>query len=259
MFDTHAHLNARQFDRDRDEVIRRAFDAGVEGIIEVGTDLASSRESVALAERYDQVFAAVGCHPHDVGRMEGEVWEHLEALAAHEKVVAIGETGLDFYRDLSPRATQVEGFRAHVGLAKRTGLPLIVHNRGADREVMAVLRAERADRTGGVLHCFGGGADMAREAAAINFHLGIGGAITLGGRRSESAAGEVPLERMLLETDCPYLAPVPHRGKRNEPALLSHVLDRVAEVRPEGRAEIEGATTGNAYRLFGLAQRATRP
>lgn len=259
MFDTHAHLDARAFERDRDAVIARAFDAGVEAILNVGTDLASSRRCVALAEAHDRIFAAVGCHPHDVGRMDRAAWEHLEALAAHEKVVAIGETGLDFCRDLSPRAAQVEGFRAHVGLSKRIGLPLIVHNRGADREVMAVLREEQADRIGGVLHCFGGDLDMAREAAAIGFHLGFGGAITFGGFRSEVAAREVPLERILLETDCPYLAPVPHRGKRNEPALLAHVLDRLAEVRPEGRAEIEGATTGNAYRLFGLAQRTTRP
>jgi TatD DNase family protein len=252
MFDTHAHLNARHFDRDRDEVIRRAFDAGVEGIIEVGTDPASSRQAVALAERYDHVFAAVGCHPHDVRTMDDAAWCQLEALAAHEKVVAIGETGLDFYRDLSPRAAQVRAFRAHIRVARQAGLPLIVHDRRAHQEAMAILEEENAADIGGVLHCFPGDLDMAREAMAVNFYLGFGGTVTFDGSRSLSVAQALPLDSILLETDCPYLAPVPRKGKRNEPALLAHVLDRLAEGRNSRREEIERATTQNACRLFKL-------
>jgi len=252
MFDTHAHLADRVFDKDRDRVIDRAFDAGVEAIVNVGTDLGTSRQSVALAEQYDQIYAAVGYHPHDAKAIDSQAWDQLVALTGHEKVVAVGETGLDFYRDLSPRPSQIEAFRGHIRLAKQRALPLIVHDRNAHREVLAILKEEQADTVGGVLHCFPGDVKMAREASRINFCLGFGGSITFDNSSALAVAESVPLCWVVLETDCPYLAPVPKRGKRNEPALLVHVLDRLSREHSSSREEIRRATTRNAYRLFKL-------
>ena len=250
--DTHAHLHDPRFKRDRDQVIRRAFAAGGEAILNVGTDLKSSRASVALSEQYDRIYAAVGCHPHDADTLSPDVLSQMAELARRNKVVAIGETGLDFYRDYAPREAQRQAFRDQIRLARTLNLPLIVHSRAADEETMATLREERAAEVGGVLHCFPGELELAREAIRMNFYIGLGGTTTFGKTLSLEVARALPLERMLLETDCPYLAPVPHRGKRNEPAFVRFVAERIARERALPLDTLAAATSANARTLFGL-------
>jgi len=252
LIDTHAHLDDLRFKRDRDQVIRRAFEAGIEAILNVGTDLKSSRASVALSERYERIYAAVGCHPHDADILSLDVLSQLADLARREKVVAIGETGLDFYRDRSPRDVQRQAFRDQIRLAQKVKLPLIVHSRAADEETMRILREEGAAEVGGVLHCFPGDMELAREAIRMNFYIGLGGTTTFKKSSSSAVARALPVERLLLETDCPYLAPVPHRGKRNEPAFVRFVAERIAQERAMPLDTLAAVTSANARTLFGL-------
>ncbi|HIC92753.1 MAG TPA: TatD family deoxyribonuclease, partial [Anaerolineae bacterium] len=207
--DTHAHLDFPQFDGDREEVIERALAAGVRRIINVGADLASSRRAVALAEAHPPIYAAVGVHPHDAKTLTDEALAELLGLARHPKVVAIGEIGLDFYRDLSPREAQRQAFERQLALARELGLPVIVHDRNAHAEVMDVLR-RRGLR--GVLHCFSGDLEMARQAIEMGFYISVAGPATFkNAKRLPEIVRQLPLERLLIETDCPYLAPHPHR------------------------------------------------
>lgn len=258
LVDTHTHLAFEQFDQDRPDVIRRAFSSGVGVLIEVGTDLECSRKAVELASRHQGISASVGIHPHDASSLNPEVLERLRSLAHSPKVIAIGEAGLDFYRDLSPRKSQVEAFRQQIRLAHELSLPLIVHVRNAYPEAFSILRDERIPRRGGVMHCFSGGPREAREAVDLGFHIACGGSITYSPRASGGGSGlfsvmaEVPPERILLETDSPYLAPVPLRGKRNEPANLSYIASTLAEALKLSRDDVERITRVNALRLFDL-------
>ena len=252
LIDTHAHLDDPRFKRDRDVVIQRAFEAGIEAIVNVGTDLSTSRASVTLTEEYDRIFASVGCHPHDADTLSPDVLSQIEELTRGEKVVAIGETGLDLYRDRSPRDVQRWVFRDQIRLARTLKLPLIVHSRSADEETMRILQVEGAAEVGGVLHCFPGDMDLAREAIRMNFYIGLGGTTTFRNSSSLAVARQLPLEWMLLETDCPYLAPMPHRGKRNEPAYVRFVAERIASERGISLDTLAEATCENARRLFGL-------
>ncbi|MFH1008108.1 MAG: TatD family hydrolase [Candidatus Latescibacterota bacterium] len=252
LIDTHAHLHDRGFDPDRDEVIQRAYDAGLEAIVNVGTDMNTSRVSVALAEGHERVYASVGCHPHDADSLSQDVLSQLMELARRDKVVAIGETGLDFYRDRSPREAQRRAFRDQIRLARGLKLPLIVHSRSAEEQTCQILEEEDAARVGGVLHCFPGDAELARRAIGMNFHIGMGGTTTFKNATSLAVAREIPLERLVLETDCPYLAPMPHRGKRNEPAYVRLVAERIARERGISVDVLAEATSENARKLFGL-------
>lgn len=250
LIDTHAHLCFPQFDADRKEVVARAIENGVVRILDVGTDTETSRKALWFAERHDAVWATVGFHPHDVGRMTPEGIETLRGMAMNGKVVAVGETGLDFYRDYAPRDLQTMAFRAHVRLARDLGLPLIVHDREAHNAVMAILHEERAAEVGGVLHCFSGDHGMAEQAAAIGFSVSFGGSLTY--KRSEAlpVALDVPISRILLETDAPYLTPVPHRGERNEPMFVRYVAERLAEAKGLSLDTVAEITTRNAIRMF---------
>jgi TatD DNase family protein len=250
LIDTHAHLCFPQFDADRDEVVARAVESGVVRILDVGTDTETSQKALWLAERYDAVWATVGFHPHDVRRMTPEGIETLRGMATSRKVIAIGETGLDFYRDYAPRDLQILAFRAHVRLARDLGLPLIVHDRDAHSDVMAILHEEGASEVGGVLHCFTGDHGMAEQAAAIGFAVSFGGSLTY--KRSETlpVALAVPISWILLETDAPYLTPVPHRGKRNEPMFVRYVAERLAEAKGLSFDRVAEITTRNAIRMF---------
>ncbi len=252
LIDSHAHLDFSQFRDDRDAAVRRALEADVTAIINVGTDWASSERSVELAARYPAIYAAVGVHPHDAGTLSADVLKRLGELAAEEKVVAIGEIGLDFYRDLSPRDRQRQAFRQQIRLAVELGLPLVIHDRDAHAETLRILREEEAGRVGGVLHCFSGDLDMAREGIALGFLIAFGGPITYGGKKKQDIAGRIPLEKILIETDCPFLTPVPHRGQRNEPAYVRHVAEKLARLRGISFEEAAAATTANAAGLFGL-------
>lgn len=247
--DTHAHLDAPAFAADLAEVMQRAERAGVSRMLTIGTDLDSSRRAIALAERFPAVWASVGLHPHEANCRPDSLETDLAALAAHPRVVAIGETGLDFYRNLSPPEAQRAAFRQHLSVARQTGLPLIIHSRDAHDEVVATLADAGAERV--VLHCFSGDRPLARRCLDHGWYLAFGGAVTYP-RNAELRAvvAEMPAELLLFETDAPYMAPVPHRGRRNEPAWLTATIDRCAEVRgtaPDTLAEQAGH---NAATLF---------
>lgn len=254
LVDTHAHLDFEQFDRDREAVLRRAAEAGVAWIIDVGANLASSRRAVALASAEPRIWAAVGVHPHDAATVNPPVLAELRALAHGPRVVAVGEIGLDFYRDLSPRPKQREAFEAQLALARELDLPVIVHDRAAHAETLAVLRGA-SRQTGphlrGVMHCFSGDLELAREILELGLYIGIDGPVTYPRATTlAEVARLVPLERLLIETDSPYLAPQARRGKRNEPAYVGLIAERVAELRGLRTEEVGRVTSDNACALF---------
>ncbi len=265
LIDTHAHLDFQNFDADRTAVIERARAAGVMAIVNVGADLASSRRAVKLAEQYEAVYAAVGMHPHDAKRLDGAALAELRSLAQHPKVVAIGEIGLDFYRDLSPREMQRRAFQAQLAWAAKLGKPVIIHDRDAHGEIIEVLTGwaaglRNSPLTGtsdgsagrlGVLHTFSGDLAMAERAIELGFYVSVSGPVTYkNARQLPDIVRALPLDRVLVETDCPFLAPHPHRGKRNEPAYVRLVAERIAELRGIPFDDLARATTANAQRLF---------
>lgn len=253
LIDTHAHLDHPRFDEDREAVIRRAWEAGFVAIVTIGSDLASSERAVALAEAHDGVFAAVGIHPHDASGATEAALERLRQLAAHPKVVAIGEIGLDYYYDYSPRPVQRDVFIRQLGLARETGLPFVIHNREADADVMAVLR-DYGVGLSGVLHAFTGDEAMAAECIERGYMLSAGGMVTFPKAEAvRDVIAEVPLSALLLETDAPYLTPVPLRGRRNEPAYTRYVAEFLARERRVSVEEVASTTTANAIRLFRLS------
>jgi TatD DNase family protein len=253
LVDTHAHLSFSKFEPDLNGVITRAHDAGVTRIVDVGTNLETSRKAIALSESVDGIFASVGFHPADSEKADALALAQLPELLNKEKVVAVGETGLDFYRDYAPLEVMEKSFRAHIQLAKASGLPLIIHSRAAEACVLDILEEEGAQATGGVLHCFAGNADQARRAVDLNFHLGFGGIVTFKNSAALAVALGISANRLILETDCPFLAPVPHRGKRNEPAYVRHIAEYLAEQSDKSFEELCQQTTANAIALFGLS------
>ena len=249
--DSHCHLDDRQFRRDQRQVLERARQEGVDTIVCVGYDLPSSREVVALAEKHEGLYAVVGVHPHDAREVDEDTYRDLERLAQSPRVVAIGEMGLDYYRDLSPRQTQQQVFRRQIQLARRLQKPVVVHDREAHQEVMRILREEKAAEVGGVLHCFSGSWEMAQECLKLGFYISLAGPVTYhNARRPQEIACRVPLDRLLLETDAPYLTPEPLRGRRNEPANVRLVAEKIAALRGISLEELAAATTANARRVF---------
>lgn len=255
--DSHAHLDTDAFDEDRAEALARAHAAGVETIILAGAarDVADLERTVAAAASDPTFFATVGVHPHEARFWTPELEERVRDLAGRSEVVAVGETGLDFHYDHSPRDRQEAVFEAHVELAREAGLPLVCHVRKAHREAAALLERTGAGEVGGVIHCFTGGPEDAEAYLALGFHISLSGIVTFKGKSAEpirEAAARIPADRLLLETDCPYLAPVPERGKRNEPAFLVYTATRVAELRGESLDALAAATAENTRRLFRL-------
>lgn len=254
LVDTHAHLDEDAFSQDVDEVIARAVSSGVSPMLAVATTLESSRATIALASRVAQVFAAVGIHPNYAVQAKPGDWEAIEELATSPKVVAIGETGLDRYWDHTPFDVQLDYFRRHIELAKRCDRPFIVHCREAEPDVIAVLRdAACAQPLKGIMHSFCGGRATLDAALELGLHISFAGMLTFK-KNSElrDLAKTVPLERLLVETDAPYLAPQPNRGKRNEPAFVCHTAECLAEVHGLPLEELAEITTANATRLFRL-------
>jgi TatD DNase family protein len=248
MIDTHAHLDSFE---DVDEVVERAHEAGVRRVITVGTSIDSCRAALALCERRVGVFAVLGLHPHDAGNVGASEVEELEELLAHPKAVAVGETGLDYYRDLAPRARQAESFQAQAGLAVKLGKPLVVHTRAADEDTVAVLRA-LPDEVPVVLHCFSSSA-LLDPALERGWYVSFAGNVTYPkAAELRWAAARVPATRVLAETDSPYLSPQAVRGKRNEPAHVVHTLAALAEARGENVTELEEQIEANAASLFSL-------
>lgn len=249
--DSHAHLEMREFDRDRDEVVRRAAAAGVKRIVTVGTTLADCEKAVAIAAANPSVYAAIGIHPHEVKSIRKETYDRLKKIAGGRKIVAYGEIGLDFFRNISPPDVQVRRFGEQLELARELSLPIIIHDRDAHRETVSMLKESGIGR--GVIHCFSGDYAMARECLDMGFYISVPGTVTFPkSERLREIVAKVPLDRLLVETDCPYLTPVPHRGQRNEPAYVAHTARRVAEVKKISFEETARVTSENAARVFGL-------
>jgi TatD DNase family protein len=252
LIDTHCHLNHRDFAHDREAVLARARAAGVGAMVVIGYDLPSSEAAVALAEAEPSLFAAVGVHPHEAASLDDRAVTRLVELARCPKVVAIGEIGLDFYRDLSPRAAQEAAFRRQLAVARELSLPFVVHTRGSEGEVLEVLEGEGALGVPGVLHCFSAGPQIAARAFSLGLVVGLGGILTFKNARAlHQTVASLPLDRIVLETDCPYLAPHPHRGQRNEPAYVALVAAQLASLQGRATDEVARVTTANARRLFG--------
>ncbi|MEJ5376150.1 MAG: TatD family hydrolase [bacterium] len=253
LVDSHAHLDMPQFEEDLPEVLERARQAGVEAVVSCATSLKSSKKALEIAQRFPGVFAAVGIHPHDAQECSEEALAMLSSMASHPRVVAIGEMGLDFYRNLCPQEVQIQAFRKQIRLARDLGKPLVVHDREAHGLVLRILQEERAQEVGGVLHCFSGDSSMAKRCLEMGMYLSIPGSVTFrNATLLRSVLSCIPLERMLLETDSPFLAPVPFRGKRNEPSYLRYTAERVARTLRKTPEEVARCTRKNALELFGL-------
>lgn len=251
--DSHAHVDGPEFDADRDDVLARARAAGVRRIVVIGAvgEPSSAERAVALAERDPDIFATVATHPHDVDRMTDDWWATHERLAPHPKVVAIGETGLDFYYEHSDRARQAAAFRRFIALARTVDKPIVCHIRDAHAAAQEILTETGAAELGGVIHCFTGTPDDAAAYAALGFYVSFSGIVTYKNAQPiRDAVRRVPLDRILIETDCPYLAPVPMRGRRNEPAFVTHTAAVVAQAAEISVAELAAATVANTARVF---------
>lgn len=253
--DTHVHLNADQFQEDLQQVIERAVCAKVEKMIVVGFDQVTIERAMKLIEEYEFLYAVIGWHPVDAIDCTDVELKWIEELASHPKVVGIGETGLDYYWDKSPKDVQQALFRKQIHLAQRVNLPIIIHNRDATFDVMQILKEENAQSVGGIMHCFGGSVETARELIKMNFMISLGGPVTFkNARLPKKVAKEIPLEHLLIETDTPYLAPHPYRGKRNEPSFVTLVAEEIARLKEISVEEVAKATTGNARKIFKLAE-----
>ena len=252
LIDSHTHLDDLRYDTDRDNVLQRAQTAGIEAIVTIGCDLATSQAAVALAHAHPNIFATIGVHPHEAKEI-GEGWyESFRSLAQHPKVVAYGEIGLDYHYDHSPREIQRQRFREQIHLARELALPLVIHTREAQEDTVMILREEGAVDVGGVFHCFSGDMWLAKDALDLGFYLSFSGVLTFkNATMLRDIAKTVPLDRLMVETDCPYLAPVPYRGKRNEPAYVQYVAETLAEIRGNGSVEsVARATVENTKRVF---------
>lgn len=257
LIDSHAHLEMKEFESDRRAVIERAARAGVECIVTVGTNLALSRKALSIARQYDHVYATVGVHPHDVSRAGDKTFDDLKDLARDPKVVAYGEIGLDYFRNLSPRETQKEMFGKQLALAAELKLPVIIHDRDAHEDTLAMVKASGVRC--GVFHCFSGDWAMARHCIDLGFYISVPGVVTYDKSKVlHDVVRQAPLDSMLLETDCPYLTPEPHRGKRNEPYYIIHTAGKVAEIKGIPWEEVAHATACNTRKLFGMASAAAK-
>ncbi len=253
LIDSHAHLEMPEFRRDLEEVIQRARESGVEYIFTVGTEKKDWERAIEIAHSHPRIYAVLGVHPHHAKEIDDQTYPALRKLCRGEEVKAYGEIGLDFYRDHSPRDVQLEKFREQIRLAREIGLPIVVHDREAHRETVEILKSEKAGECGGIIHCFSGDERMARECIDMGFYISVPGSITF-----KNAAGfqeivkALPLESLLLETDAPFLAPVPFRGKRNEPSYVRYTAEKVAEIKKVSVEEVAGVTAENALKVFRL-------
>lgn len=251
--DTHVHLNADQYDEDLQEVIDRALENNVTKMIVIGFDRKTIERAMDLTEKYDFIYAVVGWHPVDAIDCTPEDLHWIEELAAHPKVVGIGETGLDYHWDKSPKEVQQEVFRKQIQLAKKVQLPIIIHNREATEDVLRILKEEKAEEVGGVMHCFSGSVETARESIDMNFMISLGGPVTFkNAKKPKEVAELIPIEHLMIETDAPYLAPHPYRGKRNEPSYVPLVAEEIARLKGLTIEEVGEKTTKNAEQFFKL-------
>lgn len=249
--DSHAHYNAGAFDEDRDALLASLPENGVDLVVNIGDDIPASCESLRMAEKYPFIYAAVGVHPENAETLSDEAIVRLEELAKHEKAVAIGEIGLDYYYDDVPKEIQKDAFRRQLRLAKKLSMPVVIHDREAHGDCLEILKEEGI--TSGVMHCFSGSVEFMREVTRLGLYVALGGVVTYkNAKHAVDVAREVPIEKLLLETDCPYLSPVPLRGKRNSSLNLIHTAGKIAELRGMTTEEVARLTAENTKRLFGI-------
>lgn len=254
MIDSHCHLDVREYRGHIDEIIENALSAGVHTIVNVGADLPSSIRSVELAEKYSCIYATAGVHPHDASTYNQEIENGLLALLRNKRVVAIGEIGLDYYRDLSPREIQKKVFRRQLELAAEYKLPVVIHTRESFLDTLNIVKEYNKNLVGGVFHCFPGTVAEAMSVIAFDFYISVGGIITFPGAKMADVAASVPLQSILLETDSPYLSPSPFRGKTNQPAYIRYIRDRLAQLRNISAEEVERVTDKNCRKLYRLVE-----
>jgi TatD DNase family protein len=253
LIDSHCHIDDTRFDADREVMMTRARAAGVEHFVTIGCDLATSRAAVALAQKHPYISATVGVHPHEVRLIQEGWYDELRSLARSDRVLAYGEIGLDYHYDHSPRDVQRIRFREQIQLARELKLPIVIHTREAQEDTITILKEEKASELGGVFHCFSGDAWLAKDALDLGFYLSFSGVVTFQNAvMLREIVKTVPLDRILVETDSPYLTPAPHRGKRNEPAYVRQVAEKIAEVHGITVEDVEDATSQNTKSLFGI-------
>lgn len=251
LFDTHAHLSDEKYDEDRNEIIQKSYDEGVRLILNTAADMDSTRKGLLLSDKYSYIYSSVGVHPHEAEKMTEKDYEELKELSKKPKVVAIGEAGLDYFYDHSPRDIQKYWFARQIGLAKETGLPIIIHDRDAHEDTIDVMKSENAYVCGGVLHCFSGSVEMAKTILDMGFYIAIGGVVTFkNAKKMVEVAKYLPMDRLLIETDAPYLSPEPYRGARNYSGLVRLVAEKIAEVRGINFEDVAMATYENGKKLF---------
>ena len=251
LVDSHAHLDLPEFDNDRNEVIKRAKKSGIDYILNIGINSESCSKTIKLADSYDFIYASIGIHPHDAKNINENTYSVLKSLANNKKVLAFGEIGLDFYRNLSPKAIQIKRFREQINLANELKLPVIIHNRDAHKETMEILKEEGAKNLGGIIHCFSGDYSMAKSCIDMGFYISIPGTVTFPKAvELREIVKKLPISKILIETDCPFLTPVPYRGKRNEPSFVKYVAEKVASLKDMSFEEVAEITSQNFRSLF---------
>lgn len=253
IFDSHAHYDDKQFDEDRDELLTQLKDAGIDRVVNISNGWDDMLRVLALIQKYPFLYGTVGIHPCKVSDLDEDRLEQLRSYCHRDKIVAVGEIGLDYYWMSDPKEIQKKWFIRQIQLAKEENLPVVIHSRDAAQDTFAIMKAEHAGTTGGVIHCYSGSVEMAKEYVKLGYYIGIGGVVTFKNAKAlKKVAKEIPLERMVVETDCPYLAPAPHRGKRNVSAYLPLVIQQIADLRGISAEEVERVTYENACRLYNL-------
>ncbi|MDF1497755.1 MAG: TatD family hydrolase [Patescibacteria group bacterium] len=258
MIDTHAHIDFKEYNKDREEVIKRFFNNGGEKMINVGCDLQSSKRSYKLAKNNENIFASAGIHPHDADSVNKNSLKIIEEIAMHYKTIAIGEIGLDFFKGTTSREKQIEAFRLQIELADNHNMPVIIHCRDAHNDLIDILKEYKTSNWKGVIHCFTASWEIAKEYINLGFYIGFTGIITYYKDEFNNkpeifkVINNIPLDRILIETDCPYLSPIPKRGKRNEPLYVKHVAEKIAHIKKISFEEVKNITSKNAKKLFGI-------
>lgn len=253
IFDTHAHYDDEAFDQDRDELLQSLKENGIEAVVNIGASIESTRNTLALAQRYPFVYGAVGVHPSETQELNEPLLDWLKLSAAGPKIVAVGEIGLDYHWDEPDRQVQRYWFGRQMEMAREVGLPMVIHSRDAAQDTLELIKSHRGGEIGGVIHCFSYGVEMAREYLNLGFYLGIGGVLTFqNAKKLKEVVAYMPMDRLLLETDCPYLAPVPNRGKRNSSLNLPYVVEEVSRIKGISREEVIAVTSENAKTMYRL-------
>ena len=253
LIDSHAHLEMPEYKRDLEAVIQRAKESGVEYIFTVGTEKKDWKRALEIADLHPLIYAILGIHPHNAKEVDNQTYLLLKELCKNKKVKAYGEIGLDFFRNLSPRDIQLKRFREQIGLAKELGLPIVVHDREAHQETLDILKSEKAEECGGIIHCFSGDYEMARVCIEMGFYISVPGSITFKNAGTfREVVKKIPLESLLVETDAPFLTPEPLRGKRNEPSYVRYTAQKIAEIKKVSFEKVAQMTTENAMRVYRL-------